>query len=337
MEEASANAFGNYTTDFYVTIDGIKNGSFVADEDCYLAGYYPSFGLWVKIPLKGFEIVDGKVYPVITSAGFDFKYTDICGSVQDFICGIHLSDAVLAANPKLNVQLELGLSEDFDAALSGDKFVAVDDPYVYDVEDLMSTVAISGDEYFTSVKAAVDSALESGNSVKIVTNAALDGDIAFESAGDFEINLAGNGLTAGEFKLRVTDSNLFVTNGTRSGFSPENVSLSGSAVLTVTDAALADSFRGKTGFYVSKNANGTHSVMLESAFKLYIAVVDGKAKIGYFQDTATDAAEHVIWGATNLENPDWTKLVFDPAEGSGALPLKWVSPRGEAYRFFKIK
>jgi hypothetical protein len=77
--------------------------------------------------------------------------------------------------------------------------------------------------------------------------------------------------------------------------------------------------------------------MLESAFKLYIAVVDGKAKIGYFQDAATDAAKHVIWGATNLENPDWTELVFDPAEGSGALPLKWVSPQGEAYRFFKIK
>lgn len=133
-EQAAANIYGNYTTDFFIKITGLKDGSFVGDG-CYLAGYYPSFGNWVKIPLDGFTVTDGVVYPVITSAGFDFKYTDICGSVQDFICGIYLSDEVIKNNPDIKVQLDLGLSETFEAAQRAE-YTTVDS-YTYNADDLM--------------------------------------------------------------------------------------------------------------------------------------------------------------------------------------------------------
>ena len=114
-EEAKENHYADYTTDFFIQMTGIKDDSFDADG-CYLAGYYPSFGAWVKIPLDGFTVEENTIYPVITSAGFDFKYTDICGSVKDFICGIYLTPEVLAANPDLKVDLSLGLSESRDEA-----------------------------------------------------------------------------------------------------------------------------------------------------------------------------------------------------------------------------
>lgn len=132
-ETAAQNAFGNYTTDFFITMSGMSGDSFVG-KGCYLAGYYPSFKAWVKIPLDGFTVENGKVYPVITSAGFDFKYTDICGTVGQFICGIYLTPEVLAANPNLTVDLTLGLAENKDAALNA-QFFKVDN-YVYDADDL---------------------------------------------------------------------------------------------------------------------------------------------------------------------------------------------------------
>ncbi|MBQ3557126.1 MAG: hypothetical protein IJA11_04960, partial [Oscillospiraceae bacterium] len=107
---AGDNAFADYITDFYITMSGMSGDSFVADG-CYLAGHYGDFG-WVMIPLDGMTIENGKVYPVITSVGFEFTYEDICTSVKDFKCGIYVTPEVLAANPELTVNLTLALSED---------------------------------------------------------------------------------------------------------------------------------------------------------------------------------------------------------------------------------
>jgi len=138
VEQAAANYYGQYITDFYLTFDGMKEDSFVADG-CYLAGYYPSFGAWVKIPMDGFRVENGTVYPVITGAGFEFTYEMICDGVKDFTCGLFLSDEVLKANPDLKVKLELGLSKDVNAALNG-VYKTVDKPYVYTVEDMKGSV-----------------------------------------------------------------------------------------------------------------------------------------------------------------------------------------------------
>jgi hypothetical protein len=342
VAQAEKNAFGNYTTDFYITINGIADGSFVADEDCYLAGYYPSFNAWVKIPLTGFKIEDRKVYPVITSAGFDFKYTDICGSVGDFICGIHLSDAVLQANPALKVKLELGLCKTYDDALAADKFVRVDQPYEYDVEDMTSAVAVVGPDYYTTMKGAVDVALETGDFVKLVLNADLDDNLTL--GGDLALNLGGNTLTANGKSLAVTDSVVTITNGTLSGFTKDNVTLTGNAVLTVTDKNVADSFRADNTYYVSQNMDDTYSIMLKSAFRVFITVVDGEPRIGFFKDCSALAPAYTLLGATSLENPEWKVVDYidaDDAAGASTLPLYWskldqAADDTEVYRFFKI-
>ncbi len=130
--EAEANAYAEYTTDFFIKIDGLSN-NFVGNG-CYLAGYYPSYGIWVKIPLDGFTVEKDKTYPVITSVGFDYSYVDICSSVGEFVCGIYFTPEVIAANPGINVNLDLGLAETKEKAVNAE-FEKVDG-YTYDMEDL---------------------------------------------------------------------------------------------------------------------------------------------------------------------------------------------------------
>lgn len=133
-EEAAASAYADYTTDYFIEVSGLEDGSVIADG-CYLAGYYATYGAWVKIPLDGFEIRNGEVYPVITSVGFDYSYTKICGEVEDFICGVYLAPEVITANPDLNVKLSLGLSEDLEAAQASD-FIEVGS-YEYTLVDFL--------------------------------------------------------------------------------------------------------------------------------------------------------------------------------------------------------
>jgi len=181
---AAENAYGKYTTDFYITIDGMEGDSFTADEDCYLAGNYGTFG-WIMIPLNGMKIENGKVYPVITSVGFNFSYIDICTSVKDFKCGIHLSDAVLAANPDMNVNLTLGLSEDLAAAQAA-QFITVGEPYVYDVNDLMGYVAEVNGQGYPTLQDAIDAAGE-GDTVTLLADLTIESDLNNAGKGYFNI------------------------------------------------------------------------------------------------------------------------------------------------------
>ncbi len=123
-EQAAKNPFGEYTTDFFIEISNLSSEGFDA-TGCYLAGHYGDWG-WVQVPLDGMTVENGKIYPVITSVGFDFSYVDICTSVKDFKCGIYLTEKVLEENPNLEVKLTLGLSKDKESALTTD-FITVDE------------------------------------------------------------------------------------------------------------------------------------------------------------------------------------------------------------------
>lgn len=138
--------------------------------------------------------------------------------------------------------------------------------------------------------------------------------------------------------LSIADSVVTITNGVLSGFTAANVTLSGNAVLTVTDKNVADSFRLSDSHYVSQNANGTHSIMLKSAFRLFITVVDGEPRVGFFRN---GEASYTIKGATNLQTPEWAEVQCeeaDDASDASDLPLYWVKmTEGEkAYNFFKL-
>jgi hypothetical protein len=90
--------------------------------------------------------------------------------------------------------------------------------------------------------------------------------------------------------------------------------------------------------------NGTYSIMLKSAFRVFITMVDGEPRIGFFKDCSGSEPTYTLLCATNLENPDWQAVNYeDASDASGAseLPLYWVkldqaADDANVYRFFKI-
>ena len=235
-EQAQANYYANYTTDFYISMTGIEDGSFVGDG-CYLAGYYPSFNAWVKIPLDGFEIENGKTYPVITSAGFDFKYTDICSGVQDFICGIYLSDAVLDTNPNLKVTLNLGLSKTAEEALNI-QYVKVDG-YEYSAFDIMDPVAKIGNVGYRTLADALAKA-QSGDTITILSDIVLTESLTIEKT----VTLDLNGKTISQSKA-CTESYAMINN-------KGNLTITGNGKLSFTDTSAGDPGFG-WGSYTVRN------------------------------------------------------------------------------------
>jgi len=191
-EAAQATGYGDYITDFFITFDGLENDSFVADN-CYLAGYYADVDMWVQIPLYGFTVNEGTLYPVITSAGFDWSYETICTVVEKFTCGIFLDEEILEENPDIEVTLTLGLidPEVYSGPLDvkEDIIVVVDD-FTYGLEDLVECEAKIGERYYTTLEAAV----AAGGEVTLLKDAEIETTLKVKK--DVKLDLNGWTLTA---------------------------------------------------------------------------------------------------------------------------------------------
>ena len=173
-EDMATSPFAEWYGDFVITFTGIENGSFTANG-CYLAGHYGSFG-WVKVPVDGMTIEEGVRYPVMLGVGMGQKYDYICSGVEDFMCALYLTPEILAANPNIQVNLELAIvdnSQGSDAATSAlvnntNIYEVVD--YNYDAIDFnMNFVARIGETGYEKLQDAFDAA-ESGNTIKLLAN-----------------------------------------------------------------------------------------------------------------------------------------------------------------------
>ena len=303
LEQAQANVFSNYTTDFFIQINGIENGSFVANG-CYIAGYYPSFDAWVVIPLDGFTIEDGKVYPVITSAGFDFKYTDICDAVGEFTCGIYLTPEVLAANPNLTVGLDLGLSETKDEALSA-QFNKVDG-YKYEAEELATAFAAKiGDMHYTTFAEAYNAA-KAGETVTLIRDVELANTLKVVAGKDITLDLNGK-----------------VISGTCNAGQTTLIHINNGAKLTVKDSSTAQT--GKITF-AKGTSNVGWTIYLEGKLDLASGIIEltgDNWNIGYAVDVRPNA-----WGAGYTEPTVFTMNGGKIVSSDGAVRVASSSADG---------
>ena len=129
-EEARPNGFLPWKVDFYLTFEGLANGSIVADN-CYLAGNYGSFG-WIVIPTDGMELEANVEYPVVAAYDANITYKQICDSVKNFTAAIHVDQDILDANPDFKVTLKLKMTNPDNA----DDVVVIGEPATYTAEDL---------------------------------------------------------------------------------------------------------------------------------------------------------------------------------------------------------
>lgn len=185
-KEAAESYYADFTTDFFITLNGIENAD---TTGCYLIGNYGEFG-WIAIPLDDMELTDG-TYSVITSVGFEFTYEDICTAVKDFKCGIYFTPEFLNANPNFEITLDLGLCKDKETAQAADlskvTLVTTKDQFSYTVEEIKtnrennSAVAeVNGVKYATLGEALAAAAQMSGEVTitildKVTLNQSLTG------------------------------------------------------------------------------------------------------------------------------------------------------------------
>ena len=197
--DMATSPYADWYADFVITFTGIENGSFTADG-CYLAGYYGDFG-WIKVPVDGMTVEEGARYPVMLGYGAGQKYDYICESVKDFRCALFLTPEILAANPNLEVNLELAVvdnSKGSDAALQalveGTSHNVADIDYVAK-DFVIDYVAQIGDKKFASLQDA-ENAAKDGDTIVLLDDIALTGGVTFYDAnGARNITLDLNGKT----------------------------------------------------------------------------------------------------------------------------------------------
>jgi len=131
LEEAKAGGYSKWLTDFYLTVEGLAEGSIIADNS-YLAGNYGTFG-WIVIPTDGLEIENGVTYPIVSAHDATLNYEDICKSVQNFTAAIHIAPEIVEANPDIQVKLELKMTNPADA----DDVLVIGEPAVYTADALL--------------------------------------------------------------------------------------------------------------------------------------------------------------------------------------------------------
>ena len=129
MEE-DAGAYKDWKVDFYLTVSGLANGAITADN-CYLAGNYGDFG-WIVITTDGIVLEEGVTNPVVSAYDANLTYKDICTSVKDFTAAIHIDEAILNANPDMEVCLELKMTD----PENGENVMQVGEDMIYNVAQL---------------------------------------------------------------------------------------------------------------------------------------------------------------------------------------------------------
>ncbi|MBR3842930.1 MAG: right-handed parallel beta-helix repeat-containing protein, partial [Christensenellaceae bacterium] len=192
-EDMETSPFADWYGDFVLTFTGLENDSFTADG-CYLAGHYGQYG-WVKVPVDGMTIEEGVRYPVMLGVGLGQSYETICTSVEDFMCALYLTPEILAANPNIQVKLELALvdnskgSDEAASALVNNENVYSVVEYSYDAVDFdFDYVAKIGKVGYETLDAALAAAKDE-DTITLLADVKASNIIVIDKA----ITLDGNG------------------------------------------------------------------------------------------------------------------------------------------------
>lgn len=171
--EEQLDAYGDWYADFVLTLN--KDATFSADDetaDGYLAGFYSSWSEnWVKVPPADFNtneprsitVEAGEEIRIMETAadmmgepGLKYTYAEVYEVVNVFDCGAYFTPEFLAANPDLNITLELRIYNNEDESefyvIGGEtyEFKVVEFPTAtvteLDVDDLTYALRFTADE-----------------------------------------------------------------------------------------------------------------------------------------------------------------------------------------------
>jgi len=145
--------YGSWYADYVLTVN--KEVTFNADSetaDGYLAGSYEAYnnGQWVKVPFEDVTLEAGESIKIMEYAatllgeeGLKLTYNDVYSFVKDFDCGVYFTPEFLAANPDLEVTLELRMYNPKDET----KSYVIGDTYTFTLEDAVAINMNNGKLY----------------------------------------------------------------------------------------------------------------------------------------------------------------------------------------------
>ncbi len=124
--EAQLLAYSNWYADFELKVNKDVTFNLDGTKDGYLAGQYDGWSpAWVTVPKKDITLTaDTPLKIMATGAeaygepGLKYTYGEVYDRVKDFDCGVFFTDAFLAANPDLEVTLELRMYNPLDESES---------------------------------------------------------------------------------------------------------------------------------------------------------------------------------------------------------------------------
>ena len=163
--EAQLATYGDWYADFVLTVN--KDVTFNADGGAngYLAGQYDAWSEnWVNVPfedvtLKANESLKIMAYAaeMMNQGGLKLTYNDVVSFVKDFDCGVFFEPAFLAANPDLNVTLELRM---YNPANEAESYV-IGETYTFPVPLPTATVTtVKNDDLTFALNFKADEATE---------------------------------------------------------------------------------------------------------------------------------------------------------------------------------
>ena len=120
--QAQLDYYGDWYADYVLTIN--KDVTFNANggADGYLSGQYDAWSAnWVNVPFENVTLNANEPLKIMEYAaelmnkqGLKYTYAEVYESVKDFDCGIYFTPEFLAANPDLEVTLELRMYNNED-------------------------------------------------------------------------------------------------------------------------------------------------------------------------------------------------------------------------------
>jgi len=153
--------YGDWHSDFVLTVN--KDVKYNADgtADAYLAGQYDSWSSsWLAVPNKTYEVKADNPIKIMESAaaiygepGLKYTYREVYERVKNFNCGVFFNEKFLAENPDLKATLELR---------------------IYNPKNTNESYRIGESYQFTLPGASVDSTvLTSGNVTAVVPSSVV--------------------------------------------------------------------------------------------------------------------------------------------------------------------
>ena len=179
VNSASLSYYGSWYADFEMTIN--KDVTFHSDgtQDGYLAGQYDGSwededfiwnGEWVYVPFnKNVTVKAGETIRIMAFAaelmgepGLKYTYKEVYDLVKNFNCGVFFDEEFLAANPDLEVKLELRMYNPKNESES----YTIGETYVFNYVNPVAKNLITGTIYSTVLDAAMEAS--AGDTIQLL-------------------------------------------------------------------------------------------------------------------------------------------------------------------------